>query len=53
MGYHSPNDSGASLSDVGFAMNHSDKMRMTRTYVKIDFSPVCDLKEKVITRIFF
>ena len=47
------NECGASLSDVGFAMNHSDKNRVTRTYVKIDFSPAWELNEKVINKIFF
>ena len=47
------NDCGASLSDVGFAMNHSDKTRITRTYVKIDFSPAWKLNEQVIDKIFF
>lgn len=47
------NECGATLSDVGFAMNHSDKNRVTRTYVKIDFSPAWALNEKVINKIFF
>ena len=34
-------------------MNHSDKNRVTRTYVKIDFSPAWELNEKVINKIFF
>lgn len=46
------NECGATLSDVGFAMNHSDKNRVTRTYVKIDFSPAWALNEKVINKIF-
>ena len=34
-------------------MNHSDKNRITRGYVKIDFSPAWELNEKVIDKIFF
>lgn len=47
------NDCGANLAEVGFAMNHSDKNRITRGYVKIDFSPAWELNEKVIDKIFF
>lgn len=47
------NECGASLEEVGFAMNHSDRFRVTRTYVKIDFSPAWELNEKVIDKIFF
>lgn len=47
------NDCGASLSEVGFAMNHSDHNRVTRGYVKIDFTPAWVLNEKVVDKIFF
>ena len=47
------NECGASIDDVGFAMNHSDRHRVTRTYVKVDFSPAWALNEKVLEKIFF
>lgn len=47
------NECGASMAEIGFAMNHSDRMRVTRTYVKIDFSPAWKLNEKVLEKIFF
>lgn len=47
------NDCGASLPEIGFAMNHSDKFKVTRTYVKVDFLPAWELNEKVINKIFF
>lgn len=46
------NDCGANIAEVGFAMNHSQRS-VTRTYVKIDFSPAWELNEKVIDFIFF
>ncbi len=46
------NDCGASLSEVGFALNHSQN-NVTRGYVKIDFSPAWTLNESVIEKIFF
>ena len=47
------NECRASMSEIGFAMNHSDRMRVTRTYVKVDFSPAWELNEKVLEKIFF
>jgi integrase len=48
------NDCGASLSEVGFAMNHSQRYaRVTRGYVRIDFSPAWKLNERVIDFILF
>jgi hypothetical protein len=48
------NDCGATLEEVGFAMNHSQRhTKVTRGYVKIDFSPAWELNEKVIDFIFF
>ena len=47
------NDCGASIADVGFAMNHSQGHSVTRGYVKPDFSPAWILNEKVIDFIFF
>lgn len=47
------NDCGASLSEVGFGMNHSTGNRVTRGYVKLDFMPAWVLNEKVIELVFF
>lgn len=47
------NDCGASLSDVGFGMNHASGHKVTRGYVKIDFTPAWVLNEKVVDFIFF
>lgn len=42
------NDCGASLSEVGFAMNHLQSDGVTRGYIKIDFCPAWVLNEKVV-----
>ena len=47
------NDCGATLEQVGFALNHSNRNRITKRYVKIDFSPAWELNEKVLEKIFF
>ena len=47
------NDCGASISEVAFAMNHSSGHRVTRGYIKIDFTPAWVLNEKVVDFIFF
>lgn len=47
------NDVKSSISDVAFAMNHSSGHKVTRGYIKIDFSPAWELNEKVIDFIFF
>lgn len=47
------NDVHASISEVAFAMNHSAGHKVTRGYIKIDFSPAWELNEKVIDFIFF
>lgn len=47
------NDVRASISDVAFAMNHSGGYRITRGYIKIDFSAAWELNEKVVDFIFF
>jgi integrase len=48
------NDCGASLEQVGFALNHSQRAtRVTRGYVKIDFSSAWELNDKVVDFIFF
>lgn len=47
------NDCGASISEVAFAMNHSSGHKVTRGYIKIDFTPAWVLNEKVVDFIFF
>lgn len=46
------NDCGASLSEVGFGMNHAQN-KITRGYVKLDFTPAWELNERVIDFILF
>lgn len=47
------NDCGASIAEVGFAMNHSHGHTVTRGYIKIDFTPAWELNEKVVDFILF
>lgn len=47
------NDCGASISEVGFAMNHSGGNSVTRGYIKPDFSPAWRLNERVVDFIFY
>ena len=47
------NDCGATLAEVGFAMNHSHRYTVTRGYVQLDFSPAWKLNEQVIDFILF
>ena len=47
------NDCEASISDVAFAMNHSSGHKVTRGYIKPDFSPAWRLNERVVDLIFF
>lgn len=47
------NDCNANLYEVAFGMNHSHGFKVTRGYVKIDFSPAWNLNAKVIDFIFF
>jgi len=47
------NDCDASLADIAFGMNHSHGYRVTRGYVKLDFTPAWELNAKVIDFIFF
>lgn len=47
------NDCGASIAEVGFAMNHSHGHRITRGYIKIDFTPAWELNAKVIDFVLF
>jgi hypothetical protein len=47
------NDCDANLYEVAFGMNHTHGMRVTRGYVKLDFTPAWNLNAKVIDFIFF
>lgn len=47
------NDCDANLYEVAFGMNHSHGLKVTRGYVKIDYSPAWRLNAKVIDFIFF
>ncbi|MDE6344655.1 MAG: site-specific integrase [Muribaculaceae bacterium] len=47
------NDCGATLPEVGFALNHSGALSVTKGYIKFDFSPAWRLNERVIDFIFF
>ena len=47
------NDCDANLYEVAFGMNHSHGLKVTRGYVKIDFTPAWTLNAKVIDFIFF
>lgn len=47
------NDCDANLFEVAFGMNHSHGLKVTRGYVKMDFTPAWELNAKVIDFIFF
>lgn len=47
------NDCDANLYEVAFGMNHSHGLKVTRGYVKIDFTPAWELNAKVIEFVFF
>lgn len=47
------NDCKATISEIAFAMNHASAYKITRGYIKIDFSPAWELNQKVIDFIFF
>lgn len=47
------NDCGASISEVAFGMNHSAGHRVTRGYLKLDFTPAWELNERVVDFILF
>lgn len=46
------NRCGASLSEIGFAMNHVQDSAVTRGYIKLDFSPAWELNERVQEVVF-
>ncbi|MCF0181324.1 MAG: phage integrase SAM-like domain-containing protein [Muribaculaceae bacterium] len=47
------NDCDANIADVAFGMNHTHGFRVTRGYVKLDFTPAWTLNAKVIDFIFY
>jgi hypothetical protein len=47
------NDCDANLYEVAFGMNHTHGMKVTRGYVKLDFTPAWNLNAKVIEFVFF
>ncbi len=47
------NDVRATIDEVAFAMNHAAGHKVTRGYIKIDYSPAWELNEKVVDFIFF
>ena len=47
------NDCDANLYEVAFGMNHSHGFKVTRGYVKLDYSPAWKLNAKLIDFIFF
>lgn len=47
------NHCGASIADVAFAMNHSSAHKVTRGYLKLDYTPAWELNEKVVELVFF
>lgn len=47
------NDCDANLYEVAFGMNHSHGLKVTRGYVKLDFTPAWKLNSKVIDFVFF
>lgn len=47
------NDCHANLYEVAFGMNHSHGFKVTRGYVKLDFTPAWELNAKIIDFIFF
>jgi integrase len=47
------NDCGANLYEVAMGMNHSHGFKVTRGYVKMDFTPAWELNKKIIDFVFF
>jgi integrase len=47
------NDCDANLYEVAFGMNHTHGLKVTRGYVKMDFTPAWNLNRKVIDFVFF
>lgn len=47
------NHCGASIAEIGFAMNHSSAHRVTEGYIMPDYTPVSILNQKVIDYLFF
>ncbi len=47
------NDCGAGIDEVAFGMNHSAGHKVTRGYIRIDFTPAWELNERVVDFIMF
>jgi hypothetical protein len=47
------NDCGANIYEVAFGMNHTHGFKVTRGYIKMDFTPAWNLNKRVIDFIFF
>jgi integrase len=47
------NDCGANIYEVAFGLNHSHGFKVTRGYIKIDYSPAWRLNKRIIDFIFF
>ncbi len=47
------NNCNASISEVAFGMNHASAHKVTRGYLKIDYTPAWELNKKVIDYVFF
>lgn len=47
------NDCDANLYEVAFGMNHTHGFKVTRGYVKMDFTPAWELNKKIIEFVFF
>lgn len=47
------NDCDANIADVAFGLNHSQGYKVTRGYVKIDFTRAWELNAKIIDFVFF
>ena len=46
------NDCGASTAMVAFALNHATEYRVTRGYIKTDFTPIDKLNKQVLDFVF-
>lgn len=46
------NHCGASIPEIGFAMNHTQGHGVTRGYIKLDFTPAWTLNERVVDFVF-
>lgn len=42
----------ATTEEVGFALNHASAHRITRGYIRTDYSPISELNDRVISTVF-